>query len=272
MIAYLSAGIPYAVRRGGDTLGYYRADPEPLATCQRTGLSPPYGCLSDTAVRTTEAALAVIRHAGRIAHDAGETRIVVTESHETLIAKTMLSLGGDYLLRHSCPFAGLDAEMACIIDLTELSQQLHREFTSRLQRSGAPPAALSIGMGEETVSFDWDGSGLAIDSKPAPTHRPLPRWVTTRLYMGYYSGADVLALGGLPGPRRVALGPRTGTSPLSARRRQVGEHEAGHRLTGIPLDRKIAGPIILTPAGLRGHGRQWSSAPALRGTCRHANT
>ena len=29
-------------------------------------------------------------------------------------------------------------------------------------------------------------------------HRILPRWVMTRLYMGYYSGEDVLAIGPIP--------------------------------------------------------------------------
>ena len=118
----------------------------------------------------------------------------------TAITQAILSLGGRYLLRPSCDLVGLDAEMVAILDLLGLSETLADEFRGRLKASPvhALDVALSVEMDGHTVGFVSESGGLSIVSQRQKTHRVLPRWIVTRLYVGYYSGADLLTMGPIP--------------------------------------------------------------------------
>jgi hypothetical protein len=93
--------------------------------------------------------------------------------------------------------------MVAVIDLLGLTRDLEGEFQSRLQGSSAhnADAAFSIEMGKTVVGFAAKAGELRIVAEKQRIHRPLPRWVLTRLYMGYYSGEDVLAMGPIPWDR-----------------------------------------------------------------------
>jgi hypothetical protein len=144
-------------------------------------------------LKTREAALAVIKLMG-------EHGVEVMESHMTMITQTILSLGGKYLLRPSCDVVALDAEMAAIVDLVGLTQDLQGEFQGRLNASPAHDmdGCFSIEMSGTTVGFVVNSGRVEIVTQKQKIHRILPRWVVTRLYMGYYSGEDVLAMGPIP--------------------------------------------------------------------------
>ena len=118
----------------------------------------------------------------------------------TMITQTILRLGGTYLLRPSCDIVGLDAEMVAIIDLVGLTQDLQGEFQSRLNASPAHDVEgrFSIEMSGDTVGFVVRSGRVEIITRKQNVHRILPRWVVTRLYMGYYSGEDVLTMGPIP--------------------------------------------------------------------------
>ena len=160
----------------------------------------PDGNAGNMTLRTREAARAVIKLMGEHAEKAGEEEIRVMESHMTTITQTILGLGGTYLLRPSCDLVALDAEMAAIVDLVGLTRDLHREFQSRLEASPTyhTEGALSIEMSGATVGFVVRSGRVEIVAQKQKVHRVLPRWVVTRLYMGYYSGEDVLTLGPTP--------------------------------------------------------------------------
>jgi hypothetical protein len=53
-------------------------------------------------------------------------------------------------------------------------------------------------MSGTTVGFVVNSGSVEIVTQKQKVHRVLPRWVVTRLYMGYYSGEDVLAMGPIP--------------------------------------------------------------------------
>ena len=151
-------------------------------------------------VKTREAALATLAFAGQAAEQAGETKIHIFESHMTPITQAVLSLGGTYRLRPSCDWVGLDAEMIAILDFAAPTRDLKAEFKTRLKASPAHHlnAALSVEMDGATVGFVAETGRLKIVSQQQKTHRALPRWILTRLYTGYYSGEDILAMGPLP--------------------------------------------------------------------------
>ena len=155
----------------------------------------PFGYVNSITVQSRDAAIAVLVHAASMAEEAGEDEIRVLESHETLITKTILGLGGSYFMRPSCPLAGLDAEMVGILDFERLTVELADEFRRRLGVTGMrSPAKLSLEMSGKTVGFVWDGDVLAIDDTAQKAPLVLPRWAMTRLYTGYYSGADILSM------------------------------------------------------------------------------
>jgi RNA polymerase sigma factor (sigma-70 family) len=175
----MSASPVRVVERNGVTEGYITVD--------QNGY--PRGCT----LKTREAALAVIKLMG-------EHGVEVMESHMTMITQTILSLGGKYLLRASCDVVALDAEMAAIVDLVGLTQDLKEEFQRRLNASPAHDmdGCFSIEMSGTTVGFVVNSGRVEIVTQKQKIHRILPRWVVTRLYMGYYSGEDVLAMGPIP--------------------------------------------------------------------------
>ncbi|MCP3886349.1 MAG: hypothetical protein GY700_12915, partial [Propionibacteriaceae bacterium] len=133
----------------------------------------------------------------------------------THITQALLSLGGTYALRGSCDLAGLDAEMVAIVDLIGLTKDLEGAFASRLPNSNA---AFSLEMGGTTVGFVAESGSLEIVDRKQKVHRILPRWLVTRLYMGYYSGKDVLAMGPIPCDRndgRTPDNPDLDMTPMS---------------------------------------------------------
>ena len=131
------------------------------------------------------------------------------DSHMTVLTQTILSLGGTYRLRPSCDVVGLDAEMVAIIDLVGLTQDLQDEFQLRLNASPAHgmDGCLSIEMSGTTVGFVVNSGHVEIVTQKQKVHRVLPRWVVTRLYIGYYSGEDVLAMGPIPYDRSDGKNP-----------------------------------------------------------------
>ncbi|MCK4624425.1 MAG: sigma-70 family RNA polymerase sigma factor [Phycisphaerae bacterium] len=197
MSAYIGGGVWHVIRQDGKVVGYVRVnrDFDPAKKCDM-----PFGYITDVTVQTREAALAVLRIGTQLAEAAGEKEFCVMQSHMTLITQAMLALGGTYFLRGSCDLVGLDAEMVAIIDLAGLAKNLEGEFQSRL-RNSAFTAAFSIEMGGATVGFMAKAGRLEIVTGKQKVHRLLPRWVTTRLFTGYYSGEDVLAMGPIPWDR-----------------------------------------------------------------------
>ncbi len=194
MSAYIGGGAWHVVRQDDEVVGYVRVnrDFDPAKKCDM-----PFGYITDVTVQTRDAALAVIRLAAELAAAAGQKEICMMQSHMTLITQAMLALGGTYVLRGSCDLPGLDAEMVAVIDMEGLTKNLESEFQSRL-RDSSLEAAFSIEMGGQIVGFVAKAGRLEIVAKKQKVHRPLPRWVTTRLYTGYYSGKDVLSMGPIP--------------------------------------------------------------------------
>jgi len=160
----------------------------------------PDGNVGDLTLRTLEAARAVVKLMGNQAEKKGEKELRVMQSHMTMLTQAILGLGGKYLLRPSCNVVGLDAEMGAIIDLIGLTQDLQGEFQTRLNDSCAYQVdrAFSLEMSGATVGFVVNSGRVQIVTQKQKIHRILPRWVVTRLYMGYYSGEDVLAMGPIP--------------------------------------------------------------------------
>ena len=197
MAAYIGGGVPHVVEEDGEVVGYVRVNAG-FAARDYSGMG--FGYVNDITVSIREAALAVLKLAGRLAGEDGRDEIVLPYSHMTRITHTMLSLGGSALLRGSCDQVGLDAEMVAVIDLVGLTRDLEDAFGSRLRNSAAATAkaAFSLEMGGATVGFVADSGRLEIVERKRKVHRVLPRWVVTRLYTGYYSGEDVLAMGAIP--------------------------------------------------------------------------
>jgi hypothetical protein len=193
--AFLGGGDLRVLQRDGETLGYYRTNPDVFEKARKAGMRKPFGYVNSITVQSRDAAIAVLVHAASMAEEAGEDEIRILESHETLITKTILGLGGSYLMRPSCPLVGLDAEMVGILDFERLTVELADEFRRRLGVTDMrSPAKLSLEMSGKTVGFVWDGDVLAIDDAAQKAHLVLPRWAMTRLYTGYYSGADILSM------------------------------------------------------------------------------
>lgn len=198
--AFIGGGETQVIRVDGQTAGYVRVN---RAFDSRKQYGMNFGYIADVTVSSREAALAVIRVGAEAASAAGESNFCVMQSHMALLTQSMLSLGGTYVLRGSCDQQGLDAEMVAIIDLLGLSRQLTNEFQSRFVASRARDvdAAMSIEMAGETVGFRARAGRLEIVSERQTVHQIIPRWVATRLYVGYYSGQDVLAMGPIPWDR-----------------------------------------------------------------------
>ncbi|MEW6756177.1 MAG: sigma-70 family RNA polymerase sigma factor, partial [Candidatus Latescibacterota bacterium] len=191
--AYLGGGVPHVVRQDSEVVGYARLNPD-FDPAAAHGM--PFGFLTDVTVRTREAALAVLRRAAGLAAARGLKTLTLMQSHQTLVARTLLSLGGTYRLRSPCDLPGLDAEMVAILDLAGLTRDLEDEFRRRWESAGRPGAgaALSLASGGQVAGFATDGHELRVVDEPQAVHCALPHWVTVRLYVGYYSGADVLAM------------------------------------------------------------------------------
>jgi hypothetical protein len=206
MSAYLGDGEPHVVRQDGRVVGYVRVN-RAFVPADHCGM--PFGHVTDVTVRRRDAAMAVLCLAAELTEKAGDENICLMQSHKTLITQTMLHLGGTYVLRGSCDWVGLDAEMVAILDLPGLTKELAGEFEGRFRTSAAreADAAFSIEMGGQTVGFVAEGGRLRIAGRKQKLHRPLPRWVVTRLYMGYYCGEEVLAMGPLPWDRSDGTAP-----------------------------------------------------------------
>jgi RNA polymerase sigma factor (sigma-70 family) len=200
MSAYIGTEVVHVVEQDGAVVGYVSVNPH-FVPAEKYSMT--FGHISDVTVKTREAALAVIRLGTELAAKAGEKELCVMQSHMTLITQTMLSLGGKYLLRGPCDLVGLDAEMVAIIDLVGLTSDMESEFQRRQHASSAHnvAAAFSIEMSGQTTGFVARAGRLKIVAEKQRIHRPLPRWVATRLYTGFYSGEDVLAMGPIPWDR-----------------------------------------------------------------------
>lgn len=206
--AFLGGGAMHVLEKNGVVLGYYNVNPGVFEKARKAHMERPFGYINSITVKSREAALSVLRHAAEIAEVAGQKEIRILESHETLITKTLVSLGGTYLMRSSCDLAGLDAEMAAIIDLKAFTHQLRNEFQSRLDSGGAlSDGRLSLEMAGATVGFVGESGSLKLVTEKQEIHRVLPRWIMTRLYMGYCSGEDVLTMGPIPWDRSDGRNP-----------------------------------------------------------------
>jgi RNA polymerase sigma factor (sigma-70 family) len=196
--AWIGGGSVHTIRESDQVVGYARLN-ETFSLSKNYGM--PFGYVTDVTVPTGEAALAVIKRASELVGDSGGDEICMMQSHMTRITQAMLALGGTYTLRPSCDSAGLDAEMVAIVDLVGLTNDLAAELQSRVSGRLHSAARLSIQMGDEAVGFVVESGRLRIVSERQPVHTALPRWVVTRLYMGYHSGEDVLAMGPIPWDR-----------------------------------------------------------------------
>jgi len=187
---------PYVSKIGGDC-------PGPMThVVEQNGVPVGYLNRDNITLKTREAALAVMK--------LGEEEYVHSmDSHMTMLTQTILSLGGTYRLRPSCDVVGLDNEMVAIVDIVGLTQDLQGEFQSRVNASPAHgmDGCLSIEMSGTTVGFVVNSGHVEIVTQKQKVHRVLPRWVVTRLYMGYYSGEDVLAMGPIPYDRSDGRNP-----------------------------------------------------------------
>lgn len=119
------------------------------------------------------------------------------QSHATRITQTLLAAGGTYRLRPGNSPVGLDAEMVAIIDLPGLTEDLVAEFQARLDASTAQ-GTFSIEVNQQVVGFLAEAGRLRIVRERLDVHRALPHWAAVRLYMGYYGGADLAAMGPMP--------------------------------------------------------------------------
>jgi len=196
--AYIEGGAPHVVKQDGRAVGtlLVNADFRRADQCDM-----PIGYVADVTVQTREAALAVIRLAAELAQNDGCDEVCLMYSHMTPIAQAILALGGTYVLRPSCPAVGLDAEMIAIIDFPALTEQLRDEYQARIAASPVTDAALSIEMAGETVGFVAKAGKLDVATRKRKIHRVLPRWLVTRLVIGYHSGRDALAMGPIPRDR-----------------------------------------------------------------------
>ena len=131
MSAYLGGGAPHVVVQDGEVVGYARVDRDFRPT-ERHNM--PFGHITDVTVRTRDAALAVIRVGAGLAEQGGQDKLWLMQSHRTRITRTMLSLGGTYLLRGPCDLPGLDAEMVAIVDLVGLTKELQGELEEIVDR------------------------------------------------------------------------------------------------------------------------------------------
>jgi RNA polymerase sigma factor (sigma-70 family) len=199
--AFMGGGTQYVAELGGTPVGYFHVDRDGPAKAREYGTD--FGYVNDIHAVTCDGALAALRIAGEIAREAGETHVHLMESHRTLVTQTALALGGTYTLRGPCDLPGLDSELVAVIDFPGLTRDLRDEFESRLRASGATDltAAMSLGVGDATVGLDVQAGRVSVTEERQTTHRILPRWVATRLYMGYYAGDDVLRMGRIPWDR-----------------------------------------------------------------------
>ncbi len=62
-------------------------------------------------------------------------------------------------------------------------------------------------MAGTTVGFVVESASLKVVSERQKAHLALPRWIMTRLYMGYYSGKDILTMGPIPWDRSDGKNP-----------------------------------------------------------------
>jgi RNA polymerase sigma factor (sigma-70 family) len=203
MSAGMGGGPVHAIEIGGRPAGYMRVDPKPSDPGKPGEMR--FGRLSYITVESRAAALAAIRMGGELAQEDGRDELMLMESHASLITRTMLSLGGSYLLRPCCDLPGLDSEMVAIVDLPGLTADLAEILERRVR--GCDDTALSIEMGGETVGFRLRSGRLAIRNDTQEKHLKLPRWVMTRLYVGYHSGEDVLDMGPIPWDRNDGHSP-----------------------------------------------------------------
>lgn len=206
MSAFIGGGVPHVIQQDGKAVGYIAVNRD-FRPRKSYGMS--FGYVPDISVTTRDAALAVIRLAGEIAAGNNDREICFMQSHTTLVTQAVLSLGGRYLLRPPCDLVGLDAEMVAIVELVGLMRELHEEFRTRLNASPAHGAmgAFSIEVAGATVGFVIDLGRVEVVAERQRVHRPLPRWLVTRLVMGYYSGDDVLAMGPIPDDRSDGMVP-----------------------------------------------------------------
>lgn len=207
----MTRGDILVVRQGGLVTGYVRVNSRVTRSdCQDLSDRPRLHTLvNHITVRTRDAALAVIRLAGEITEKSGRNTVCLMQSPLSLVTQTMLSLGATCTLRRTCNLPGLGAQMVLILDLPGLSRQLESEFQARLARSpvGHSEAAFSLQLDGRTVSFCARGGRLSIGDQAQEIHRQLPRWVLTRLFVGYYSGEEVLAMGPIPWDRSDGIVP-----------------------------------------------------------------
>ena len=206
--AFLGGGDMRVIEKNGDVIGYYRANPGVFKKARKVSMPRPFGYINRITIKNKEATLVVLLHAAEMAEEAGEDEILILESHETIITQTILSLGGSYYIRPSCPLVGLDAEMAAILDLEKLTNELKGEFKRRLTRLfPVKNASFSFEMDGTAVGFIWKSGALDVVSEKQKIHCVLPRWIVTRLYMGYYSGEDILLMGPIPWDRSDGKNP-----------------------------------------------------------------
>lgn len=200
MSGYIGGGQWHLIQQAGEVVGYARVNPDFDTACHS---NMPLGYVCSITVQTREAALAVIRRTAELAEKAGQRQIYFMQSHMTMLTRTMLSLGGTYQLRGSCDLPGLDAEMVAVIDLFGLTQALHGEFQAAVATVGCAAtgltARLSIEMDGQIAGFVVHNGRLDLVAERQPLHLRLPRWLVTRLYMGYYSGTDLLSMDAVPG-------------------------------------------------------------------------
>jgi RNA polymerase sigma factor (sigma-70 family) len=218
----MTPGEIVAIREGGQTTGYARINSTLERTDSKVMLKQPldYTLLSDLTVGTSEAARAAIKLAGELTAKANRKTVCMMQSHLSLVTQTIISLGGECRLRRPCTDVRLGSQMVCILDLAGLTRQLERDFQDRLSRSAARDvkAAFSIEMNGELVGFEAENGKLRLVQLRQGVHRYLPRWIVTRLYLGYYSGEEVLAMGPLPWDRSDGIVPddlQLDNSPLT---------------------------------------------------------
>ena len=208
----MSDGDVLAVRQDGQVVGYVRINSRLTRSDAAAVMSQrplDYTVVTDVAARTRDAALAAIRIAGELTAAAGRDTICMMQPHTSMVVQTMLALGGTQMLRRPCNSLRMGSQMACILDLPRLMQLLETEFRSRLAASEArdATAAFSLDVQGEIVGFVAEAGELRIVQTRQAIHRYLPHWIMTRLCVGFYGGADVLAMGPLPWDRGDGMVP-----------------------------------------------------------------
>ena len=186
----------HVVTRNDAVVGYFGYE-------ETDGRWAPKTWCSGITLKTRAAARAVFRFLAERAQKAGEDHIYVFEAPWTVAGRTVMELGGTTCVRGTWHEVGEDEEHVAILSLSALTRALRKGLCARLAAAGGPSGSFSLQMEDEVVSFAVAGGKITLGTRKHRTHLELPRWVVTRMYVGYYGAGEALQRAGARVPARV---------------------------------------------------------------------